>query len=186
MSQQPISRSPDLKRLLDEGYEVGIRAGHLLVKSVPYVDASKAVRYGTLVATLDLAGDVTTAPSTHVSYFIGEYPCDKDGTAIDKIFNESATKLLAPGLEINHTFSSKPMPAGKYGDYYEKMTTYVAIISSPAQALDPTVTAKPFRILETTEDASVFHYIDTASSKAGISAVSSRLIWASCGETSRV
>lgn len=175
MSQQLISRSADLKRLLEEGYEIEIRSGHLLVKSVPYVSASKAVRYGTLVSSLDLAGDVTTAPSTHVAFFIGECPCDKNGVALEKILNESVTKTLAPGLEINHTFSSKPLPAGKYAEYYEKMSTYAAIISSPAEALDTAVTARPFRIAETTDDDSVFHYIDTASSRAGIGAVSSKL-----------
>ena len=118
---------------------------------------------------------MATAPSTHVAYFIGEHPCNKDGTKIREIEHSSAVSLLAPGLEIHHSFSSKPMPAGSYKDYYEKMTTYVAIISSPAQALDSVVTAEPFRIVEASEEESVFRYIDTASSRAGIGAVSSKL-----------
>src|SRR5690242_19173715 len=36
VSQQLISLSPDLKRLRDEGYNLEIRGGHLLVKDVPY------------------------------------------------------------------------------------------------------------------------------------------------------
>ena len=39
MSQQLISRNPDLRRLREEGYDIELRAGHLLVKGVPYVDA---------------------------------------------------------------------------------------------------------------------------------------------------
>jgi hypothetical protein len=175
MSQQLISRSADLKRLQDDGYEIEVRAGHVLVKNVPYVDASRKLRYGILVSTLDLAGDVTTKPSTHVTYFVGEHPCHKDGTAIAKIVNASVTKLLAPGLEVNHTFSSKPAATGSYKDYYDKMTTYVAIISGPAEALDSGVNPRPFRIVETSEDESVFRYIDTASSRAGIGAVAGKL-----------
>lgn len=175
MSRQLINRSPDLKRLLDEGYEVEIRAGHLLVKNVPYVNAARVIHYGTLVSTLDLAGDVTTKPNTHVAYFIGEHPCDKDGALIHQISHGNAPTVLAPGLEVQHSFSSKPMPAGAYKDYYEKMATYAAIISSPAQALDTFVTSRPFRVVEATEEESVFQYIDTASSRAGIGAVSSKL-----------
>lgn len=175
MPQLPINRSPDLKRLLDDGYELEIRAGYLLVKSVPYVNASRAVRYGTLVCALDLAGDVTTKPNTHVAHFIGEHPCHKDGTVIHQIAHSSTPNTLAPGLEVQHSFSSKPKPAGSYADYYEKVTTYVAIISSPAEALDDRITARPFRIVEPPEDASPFNYIDTASSRVGIGVASSKL-----------
>ncbi len=175
MSQQLISRSADLRQLQDAGYEIEVRASHLLVKNVPYVDASRKLRYGVLVSTLDLAGDVTMKPSTHVTYFVGEPPCDKDGTPIAKIVNASATKVLAPGLEINHTFSSKPAATGSYADYYEKMTTYVAILSGPAEALDSRVNPRPFRIVETSDEDAVFRYMDTASSRAGIGAVAGKL-----------
>jgi hypothetical protein len=175
MSQLPISRSPDLKRLLDEGYELETRGGFLLVKSVPYVTADRTIRYGTLVSTLDLAGDVTTKPSTHVAYFVGEHPCNRDGTTIQQIAHTSTPATLAPGLEVQHSFSSKPRPTGAYEDYYEKVRTYVAIISSPAEALDDHVSAKPFRVVEPPNDESPFNYVDTASSRAGIGAVSSKL-----------
>ncbi len=39
MSRQLISRSPDLQRLEDEGYDLEIRSGYLLVKDVPYVNS---------------------------------------------------------------------------------------------------------------------------------------------------
>ena len=39
MSQRPISRSRDLKRLRDEGYDLEIRSGYLLAKDVPYVNS---------------------------------------------------------------------------------------------------------------------------------------------------
>jgi hypothetical protein len=58
MSPGPLSLSPDLKRLRDEGYFVQIRGGLLLLREVPYVDASKDVRTGTLISSLTLAGEV--------------------------------------------------------------------------------------------------------------------------------
>lgn len=173
MSEQLISRSPDLKRLRDEGYEVEISAGYLLVKHIPYVTGSKNVHYGTLVSKLDLSGDVTTTPSDHVVMFRGEVPCDKNGRVLTKILNSSSQQILAEGLVVDHTFSSKP-PSG-YPDYYEKMSAYIAILEGPAHSLDPSVTARTFAIVENHDEESVFRYMDTASSRAGIAAANKKL-----------
>ena len=78
MSQKPLSLSPDLKRLRDEGYFVQIRGGFLVMRDVPYVDEHRQVRMGALISSLTLAGDVARVPDTHVAYFDGDYPCDTD------------------------------------------------------------------------------------------------------------
>lgn len=174
MSQQLIGRSPDLQRLRNEGYDIEVRSGYLLVKHVPYVNSRREVKFGTLVSELSLAGDVTTAPGTHVAYFIGDHPSHKDGSPIDKIRHQSLQQHLGEGITVEHSFSSKPL-TGRYEDYYEKMSTYVAIISSPARALDPDVTAQTFPVIEPGQGESVFNYIDTASSRAGINVVTRKL-----------
>ena len=63
MSQRLISLNDDLRRLRDDGYEVAVVAGHLVVSHVPYVDAARQVRYGTVVSALELSGDVTVKPA---------------------------------------------------------------------------------------------------------------------------
>jgi len=173
MSQPLINRSPDLKALVDDGYEIDIVSGHLVIHNVPYVNAQKQVRRGTLVSTLDLTGDVTTTPGTHVAMFAGEHPCDREGRELKKIKHQSKREVICDGLVIDHSFSSKP--AGGYRDYHHKMTTYVAIISTPAQAIDPSATAQTRRVIEADDPDAVFNYIDTASSRAGITAVSDKL-----------
>lgn len=174
MSQQLISRSPDLTRLRDDGYDVEVRGGYLLIKDVPYVDRQREVQRGILVSTLRVAGDKTDRPDTHVVFFVGGPPCHQDGRPITEIIHSSETKKLDQDLVANHQFSSKPL-RGYYEDYYEKMTTYVAIVSSPAESLNPNVTAKTFPIIEEPPDTSVFHYMDTASSRAGIALVTRKL-----------
>src|SRR6267143_1135464 len=174
MSQRLISRSPDLQRLKDEGFDIEIRSGHLLVKSVPYVNARKEVARGVLVTPLTLAGDTTVAPSDHVVLFAGEYPCRANGTPIESIRNSTERVELAPGLVAQHRFSNKPT-AGADKDYHEKMTRYVTIISGPAEVIEPTATAKVNRFVESPDEESVFAYIDTGSSNAGIAAVSRKL-----------
>ena len=62
-----------------------------------------------------------------------------------------------------------------YEDYYEKVTTYVSIISGPAQALYPSVTPRTFVVVEAPEEETVFRYWDTATSRAGIGLMTEKL-----------
>jgi len=174
MSQQLINRSPDLLRLRDEGYDLGFRSGYLLIRNIPYVSSDKTVKNGMLVSELTLAGDVTTTPKDHVVRFSGDRPCHKDGSEITQIINSSNREVLDHDLVVDHLFSSKPT-SGSYRDFHEKMTTYIAIISSPAVSIDPTVTPRIFPVIESEDEKSVFKYIDTASSRAGINVASKKL-----------
>ena len=173
MSLLLISRSPDLQRLRDDGYDIEVTSGYLVVRAVPYVNAKAEVQRGTLATALNLAGDVTAKPATHVAYFEGEPPCHKDGSLIATIGRQSVREQIAESITANYLFSSKPLDG--YQDYHQLVTTYVAILSNPAQAIDPTATAQTFPAIEATSDESVFQYIDTASSRAGIAAVTSKL-----------
>ena len=46
MSRRPIARSPDLLRLQNEGYDIEVRGGYLLVRDIPYVNSHRAVQRG--------------------------------------------------------------------------------------------------------------------------------------------
>lgn len=174
MSHKLISHSPDLKKLRDEGYEIEIKNAHLLVHSVPYVNAKREVARGILVSPLgDLAGDRTAKPQDHVIHFAGEHPCDNAGNLIKGIQHASGRKTLAEGVDVDHSFSNKP--SNGYLDYYEKVTTYVKIIESPAQSIDRSVTAKTFKVIESNDPDIVFHYLDTNSSRAEIETISAKL-----------
>ncbi len=177
MSQKPISRSSDLTRLRYEGYDLEIRSDHLLVKDVPYVGSGRIVKRGILVMALKLAGDMTVKPENHVAHFIGEFPRRANDTLIDTIGNVSnARTKLGEGVEIDQTFSAKPMPSGAYENYYDKVTQYVTILSGYAEKIEPGVTAKTFRpVAANDEEETVFKYIDTASTRAEIGAVTAKL-----------
>lgn len=172
MSPAPFNLSPDLKRLRDEGYFVQIQGGLLVMREVPYVDANRRVLKGSLISTLNMAGDVTRPPETHQVWFDGEFPCKADGSPIKAIGHSSGNFDLGHGLVAQHHFSSHP--DNNYVDYYEKMTTYAGIISGAAAVLEPGATAKIFREPEEEGDG-VFNYIDTASSRAGIGALAELL-----------
>ena len=175
MLQGLISRSPDLKRLRDEGYDLSVENTYLLVYHVPYVNSQRNVAYGTLISTLELAGDRTTRPSTHVALWAGAFPCDSNGGQLSMLVNEqNKNEKIREGLVATFSFSQKPRPEG-YNDYYEKITTYVRILEGHAHAIDPKATAKTFPVIKPDEEQSVFCYMDTASSRAGISAANEKL-----------
>ena len=172
MSPAPFSRNADLKRLRDEGYFVQIRGGFLVMRDVPYVNAQREVRTGTLISSLTMAGDETRTPDTHVMHFDGDFPCRADGTPIQQISHQSGDCDLGHGLKAKHSFSSKP--EGGYTDYFHKMTTYAAILSGPAEVLNPDVSPRTFRTPEE-EEGSVFNYTETASDRVGIGALTEKL-----------
>lgn len=174
MSSSPISRSPHLLRLRDEGFTLEVAHGYLLVQDVPYVNASREVKTGTLVFRLDLIADVAITPSDHTAYFIGEVPCDAHGSPLTRILNHSNPEQLAPGIRTNHYFSAKPR-AGNYKDYYEKVIAYVNMLSGHAQAIDGSLRAQVFKPFLAEKDEGPFVYIDTASTRAGIAQAASRL-----------
>ncbi len=174
MSQQLISRSHDLKRLRDEGYEIQINGGQLFAHHIPYLNAQKEIKYGIIVTPLTLVNPTLTGkPHDHTVHFCGETPCDKNGNALNAIINSNNLNELKGGYYFNHYFSSKP-PSGNYPDFYEKINTYAEILSAQARAIDSTVTAKTFKIIDYKDDSSVFNYPDTNASRANIMALNDK------------
>lgn len=173
MSQRLIDHNPDLRRLRDEGYSVEVRQGFLLLHRIPYVSESGAVEIGTLISALNLSGETTLAPNDHVAQFIGGQPCHKNGQPIQQIIHQVCQIPLDEHLIADRSFSNKP-PEG-YRDYHHKMTTYANIISGPAQSIDAANDPRQFVAIKSDDDETVFNYVDTASSRAGIKALTRRL-----------
>lgn len=173
MSAAPFSLNNDLKRLREDGYYVQIVGGFLVMREVPYVNAQREVKIGTLVSSLCMSGNVTKKPEPHTIHFDGDFPCTSQGAPIQAIAHQSTAVDLGHGLSAQHMFSSKPGPEG-YSDYHQKMTTYATIISGHAAILKPGATPRVFRHPDEEED-SVFNYLETASDRVGIGALTARL-----------
>ncbi len=174
MSRALFSLNSDLARLRSDGYFMRIQGSLLVMLEVPYVDVQRQVRFGTLVSSLDLAGDRTRKPETHVMNWDGDFPCNADGTPLQGISHAAPNSDLGHGLTARYSFSSKPNDLG-YPDYYAKMSTYASIVSGPAALLQPGISPRVFRGGEEEEEASVFNYFDMASSRVGIGALASKL-----------
>lgn len=172
MQQELISHNNDLKCLRDEGYEVEIRGGYLLIHHVPYLNSEKNICFGTLVSTLTLRDSNTVArPDNHVIHFIGDNPCEIDGSPISAIQHDNNSKQLGE-IVVNRSFSNRP-PDG-YPNYYEKVKRYADIISAPPKSLYPAVTEKTFKPVISKDYETVFNYVDTNSSRASIDSINSK------------
>lgn len=178
MSIQLVNRNPDLKRLQDEGFEIEVRGGHLIAHHIPYVNSSCEIKIGKLISTLELNNDVVLRPNTHQIYFMGEHPCNNDGGIITEISHSAPNQQLFEGIILNQYFSNKPLNNQgvhrDYENYYEKFTHYIRLITAPAKSIAPTVTANTFKVIECSEDESVFHYLDSNSSRANINFINEK------------
>jgi molybdopterin/thiamine biosynthesis adenylyltransferase len=176
MSQRLIARSPDLKQLQDEGYDISTSGAVLLVRDVPYLTSEGQVKRGTLVLTLVLADDVTVNPvEDHVAFFAGETPYTGGGTPNPHVVNENVTESYG-GVDVKIQLSAKPTPATeKYRDYHHKVSTYARHLSGPAKKVDPSVSPRTHPVIVEDEEETVFKYVDSASSRAGLEVITERL-----------
>lgn len=177
MSAALIDPDPSIQQLLDEGYELEVVHQHLLVHSIPYVNASGLIRQGTLAApyTGTRQPGVTARPRNHTAWFRGEMP--HHGTALQpmtQLVNNSKGNTLFEGFTAQHYFSNKPNDTQPH-DFYELVSHYHTLLRAEAQIIDPNADGRTGRVRENRDPGSVFVYPDTASCRAGITELSQRL-----------
>lgn len=171
MSSAPLAHSADLARLLDDGYDIVLDQGHLIVRHIPYVTTQRTIAYGFLTYPATISGDTVVSGTDHRIWFGPSAPCDERGVPLS-IANPEHHQMNVTQA-ANFMLSSKPAPNG-YPDEYSKVTTYVRIITQHAQAIDQAVTAMPGAAWQEVASDSVFQYRDTASSRAGLAAPNAR------------
>jgi hypothetical protein len=182
-----ISLNPDLAKLEAEGYRLRIVRGvsnHLIVEGIPAVNIKGEVVFGSLYSPLeiDATGKVRSPIANHQCWWIGaDPPCDHTGRIMDELIANAHPEDKGDGIKTRVGMSRKlksgncPIP---YPDYYKKLTTYIALIWPPAAEVDPTCTPKLDKPVVAVIDAqaSVFHYPDMATTRAGIGAATTKLL----------
>jgi hypothetical protein len=168
MQSAPLARSQDLSRLLDDGYDVVLEGGHIVIRHIPYVDHEMSVQYGFLAYPVTVSGDRIVSGTDHRLWFGGTHPYSAQNKPL--LLANPEARHVAENLTAQFMLSSKPMEG--YPDEYTKITTYVRILEHEARAIDPTVTATPGGSWQVGDDAGPFVYRDTATSRAGLAEVS--------------
>ena len=173
MSQKPTVHNPSVLRLIAEGYEVELMNQHLLVHSIPYLNAQLEVKLGVLACTYTSSGEQDTRPQDHTMWLQAEAPFMSDGTPMSQVVNHSNSQELFRGFIGNHYLSNKPngLPPE---NFYDKVTHYHTLFVSQARSKQPNADGRTGVIHRERDHQSVFQYPDTASSRVGITALSQK------------
>lgn len=176
MLHQLASHNDDIKRLLEKGYAVAFDSDHLVVRDIPYLDELGELRIGAIVSNFVSVDGDRIAQQDHQILFAGSVPYGLDGAPIPRLGGGPATLPLSEACNdviVERSFSNKPVPEGRFADFFAKIENYVTIISGPAMSR---YNANPltYRSVETTPD-SVFHFHDTMTSRARITDLSELL-----------
>ena len=174
MSQRLIARNPDLKQLQDDGYDIRTHGANVIIRDVPYLNSAGQVKRGTLVSVLDLDNDTTTQPTSHEAFFAGEQPHEAVGKPLRYVINNNLQQNRG-GVDVSYHLSAKPKPLDRYRDYHHKMTAYIRLISHPARKVDPNASARTNPVIVEDEEETVFNYVDSASSRAGLEPLTNKL-----------
>jgi hypothetical protein len=178
VSNALVSRNPDIKRLVEKGCAVAFDdLSYLIVRDIPYLDSERRLQVGAIVSKFVDAGQDRIVQEDHQIFFAGSVPHDEEGKPLPNLGGGPATLALSEkskDVVVQRSFSNKPVPSGKFEDFFEKVESYVAIISGPAIARYPAANPYTFRVVDGGASDSPFKVRDTLTSRAEIGDLSAR------------
>lgn len=175
MFHKLVSHNDDLRGLVEKGYAVAFDSNCLVVRDIPYLDHNRELRIGAIVAKLEFIDNEHVKQTDHQIFFAGSMPHGLDGKPMPNLGGGPAQIALSDASKdvvVERSFSNKPKATGAFQDFFEKIESYVGIISGPAIELHG---ANPytFRVVkEVVAEESVFKFHDTLTSRAEITDLS--------------
>lgn len=175
------SRNSDLGRLIDKGYALAVDAtNHLVIRDIPYVDAQKKLKVGSIVAKMTTPDNEAFHQTDHQIFFAGDMPHGLDGKPMLHLGGGPRSITLSADAEdviVKRSFSYKFKEKGvmrPYKDFEEKIDAYVGQISTPAIEL---FKASPFthNVVQNFKPDSIFKFQDTHTSRADLTELAETL-----------
>jgi len=160
-----VNHNPDIRQLFEKKYALSIDSGFLVIRDIPYLDDKGNLKIGAIVTKLVYKDDKHVKQQDHQIFFCGLHPCQLDGSLIRNLGGGAVNiQLSSTDINVQRSFSNKPN--GGFKDFFEKIESYVTIISGPAmEKFD--ITPYTCRVVDDIGD-SVFKYSDTLTSRAEI------------------
>lgn len=181
MFQKLVSHNDDIRRLVEKGYAVGFDSGYMIVRDVPYLDASRAYQLGAIVTKLVFTDNEHVRQDDHQIFFAGSHPYNMDGSQIGNLAGGPTTLTLsaeASDVVVQRRFSNKPRVNGQlvgFDSFFDKIESYVGIISGPAMATYPgRKEPLTYRTVEKAAEDAIFKIHDTMTSRAEITGLSAK------------
>ena len=176
MSQELICHNPELQRLQSEGFEIEVRGGLLIVHHIPYLNCKTEMLSGTLAMALNTSGNPVVRPHDHTAYWIGQQPCNSDGSIVPSLVNGPRRYNLGRGLISDYYLSCYPDSTSGYKNYYDKVMVYYNTISAAALNYDKYKFLQLKGSGKVRSAGSVWRYDDTNASRAGIIGINERML----------
>lgn len=167
-----LDHNEDLELLIKKGYALSIDSNYLVVRDIPYLDDKGNLQIGAIVSVLIFVTQQQIKIQDHQIFFCGSHPHELGGTPIRNLGGGATTlNLISDDLVVQRSFSNKP--TGGFKNWYDKIESYVEIISGPAMTK---FEANPFTFrVEDESINSVFKYRDTLTSRAEIGDLNNNL-----------
>lgn len=166
------SHNQDIDQLIKKGYALSVDSNYLVVRDIPYLDKDKQLQIGAIVSKLVDQGQNRITIDDHQIFFCGTHPCELDGQPIKNLGGgPTRLHLTSEDLVVQRSFSNKPQ--GGFKNWFDKIESYVQIISGPAMTIYGT-TPYTYRLVEE-KGSSVFNFRDVLSSRAEIGDLSAQL-----------
>ena len=172
MLHRLANHNNDIKKLFEEGYAISFDSNYLIIRDVLYLDENKTLKTGAIVSKLVFTDLDHVTLEDHSILFCGSHPHEIDGTPIKNLGGGALTLVLeATDIVVERSFSNKPLNSdGSFRDFvdlFEKIESYVGVISGPALQLFPEEKVLTFRSVNNITE-SVFKFNDTLTSSAEI------------------
>ena len=170
MLHELANHNDDIRRLLERGYAVAFDSNHLVVRDIPYLDSEGDLQIGAIVAKLEFIDETRVTQTNHQVFYSGSVPHGLDGKPIPNLGMSSASLTLSEACSdvvVRWALSNKPKDTGRFADFFDKVESYVTIISGPAMESHD-VTPNTFRVGEDVPIDSVFKLHDTLTTRAEI------------------
>lgn len=162
--------------MVEKGYAVAFDSNCMVIRDIPYLNDKKELQIGAIVTKLVFIDQERVTQDDHQIFFAGCAPHNIDGTPIPNLGGGPAQIYLSEACSnviVQRSFSNKPRGNGKFKDFFEKIESYVAIISGPAIELYG-VTPYTFGTITDVVSDSVFKFHDTLTSRAEIADLSAK------------
>jgi hypothetical protein len=173
---QLVNHNNDIRRLVEKGYAVAFDSNCLVIRDIPYLDQERKLQIGAIVTKLVFVNEEQVSQDDHQIFFAGSVPYNLDGAPIPNLAGGPTTLALSDvckDVVVQRSFSNKPKDSGKFQDFFEKIESYVTIISGPAIELYK-ATPYTFRAVNEVVYDTIFKFHDTLTSRAEISDLSAK------------
>ncbi|MDO7883119.1 ThiF family adenylyltransferase [Antiquaquibacter soli] len=124
MSNPPTVPDQAIARLVDEGYDLVLQQGHLVVRRIVYRSPNGPRRDGILLIPVSYSDGLVTDAGDHTMWFAGDEPLDENQAPLGSV----GAHDYGVGEQAKYMLSFKPH-GDRYPSVYDKVRHYARVLA---------------------------------------------------------